>query len=214
MRGFYRKNFVCDENIAYILGAVLSDGYVWSTKDRYGTTYTVGLKVYDKSKYFAERFYDVAKNAGLNPFWYKPRLKIGRGFSEGKTLIEYRVVIRCKKLYEMIKKLKDEPEKIPQLLKTRREVLAFLHGFFDGDGNYSKIFRKRGKTGGHHQHQIQIRNVNNNLLEVIKALFVRLGYHPHMYPTSLGKRKAIGRVQLSRKAEVLSFLNFGGMRRV
>ena len=102
------------EELAYVIGVILGDGYLekYYDKKSSGYCYTVRLEVIDED--FARR-------------------------RRGKTL--YCVKARSAMLYKWLKSL--NLEKIGAMLQSERMKAAFLRGFFDSEGSISSSGGRR-----------------------------------------------------------------------
>ncbi|MEM1944320.1 MAG: LAGLIDADG family homing endonuclease [Nitrososphaerota archaeon] len=139
--------------LAYIIGVVAGDGYVW-WRQRPRESYhevTVGLTV--KGKEFAEEFSrclaTVLKRGPIKLSWSKRQFVVVR--------------VTCKALYELVGRLFNI-EKVKRFVEhCSRCKSAFLKGFLDSEGCVSK------------KSEVIIYNTNLGLLEYVKQLLESLG---------------------------------------
>ncbi len=146
------------EELAYIIGAKLGDGYVTmqlrvvKTDNRVRKCFAakIGLEVKDRD--FAEEFAKcLTKILGRAPI--KPKLWRSR----------YVVEVGSKTLYELLKKPVDLNRLIQYIEHCERCMAAFLRGFFDSEG----CIDERG--------HIFLFNSDHRLLEYVRELLQRLG---------------------------------------
>jgi len=135
------------EELAYVIGAVIGDGYV--CQQNYN--YIIALQVKDLE--FAEKFAEcIGKVLGREP--PKP---IAR--KDGTFVVE----VYSKTLYELLKKPIDI-DRIRQYVEhCIRCICASLRGFFDSEGSIDK------------DGEIRVYNSDKSLLEYIKDLLNMLG---------------------------------------
>ena len=142
------------EELAYVIGVVLGDGYA-SKKKRVIKGYNhvwIGLEAKDKE--FVEEFARcLAKVLGRRQIW--PRY----GRSSGRYVVE----VESKTLYELLRKPVDLERLKKYIEHCERCVAAFIRGFADSEGNVNK----RG--------YICIYNTDQRLLTYIMELLRRLG---------------------------------------
>jgi intein-encoded DNA endonuclease-like protein len=142
------------EELAYMIGVVLGDGYAYR-KRRAIKGYrdvVVGLKAMDRE--FVEEFAKcLAKVLGRKQI--RPRFRDDVG--------KYVVEVGSKTLYELLKKPVDLDRLKKYIEHCKRCVAAFLRGFADSEGSVNK----RG--------YICIYNTDQRLLIYVKELLRRLG---------------------------------------
>jgi len=140
------------EDLAYVIGVEAGDGYVWK-KSKPPPTYDeffIGLMVKDKE--FAEEFgRRLAKVLGREP----PMLRLNK---DGKWVVQ----VKCKTLYELLKKPIDIERIRPYVEHCERCITMFLRGFFDSEGCI---------YGG----MISVFNTDYRLLEYVIYLLRRIG---------------------------------------
>ncbi len=136
------------EELAYIIGVKLGDGYV----TKYGLRTKIGLHVKDRE--FAEEFSRcLAKVLGRAPI--KPKYR--------RSLKSYVVEARSKTLYQMLKKPVDM-RKLKRYIEHCKDCMAaFVRGFADSEGCIDK--------NGY----IAIYNTDLRLLTYVKGLLHQLG---------------------------------------
>ncbi len=135
---------------AYWLGFLFADGWIAIEHKKSGDYYRMGLQLSYKDKDVLQRF---CKSIGLNPKYIKNRL-VGSDFS---TKLYHIGEIRWgdQKIAQDLVKLgiiygyseqKGRRVKTPRLpiLQNRKLMLAFLSGFYDGDGTLG-FDKKTGK---------------------------------------------------------------------
>jgi intein-encoded DNA endonuclease-like protein len=142
------------EELAYVIGAKLGDGYIRRNKHTIKgyNTVRIGLEVKDRE--FAEEFGRcLAKVLGRRQI--KPRYRKDTG--------KYVAEARSQTLYELLKKPVDLDGLKKYIEHCERCMAAFLRGFVDSEGSVDK--------SGH----IRITNTDYELLEYVKGLLKRLG---------------------------------------
>ncbi len=158
-----RDAFGWNENIAYILGAMLGDGSAYVSNNGTKTImHRVDLSVCDEL--FAKRVFDSAKRTKLRPHWYKPQILT----NSIKTYTRYKVGFLSKHLYQLVKGIKEEPFKLLELIQDKKQAISVLAGFYDAEGHYCNKDKR-------HYH-LQISNTNVPLLSVMKLILEKLGY--------------------------------------
>jgi intein-encoded DNA endonuclease-like protein len=141
------------EELAYVIGAVLGDGYAHMrrrTIKGYNHVW-IGLKARDRE--FVEEFGRCLAKA-LNRRQIRPRYRRSSG--------RYVVEAKSKTLYELLRKPVDLDRLKPYIEHSERCVAAFLRGFADSEGSVDK------------RSYIRIYNTNVELLTYVKALLKRL----------------------------------------
>jgi len=144
------------QGLAYILGAIASDGYAYYIKSN--GSYRIGLKVKDKP--FADEFAKYLYIVGEKPREYT-RL-------DNKQLY-YVVEKGCKKIYEIVHRVK----KHEFIFENNDDIYLFIRGYFDGDGHLSHQFGDN--------YQVGITSVYKDRIEFITSLLKRVGFNPHIY---------------------------------
>ncbi|MHA1669725.1 MAG: LAGLIDADG family homing endonuclease [Promethearchaeota archaeon] len=135
---------------AYWLGFLFADGWIAIEHKKSGSYYRMGMELSSKDNNLIKRF---CKCIGLNPKYIKDRLR-GRDFS---TKLYQTVEIRwgdqkfAQDLLNLGMRYEQNEEKgrrvkTPKLpiLQNRKLMLAFLLGFYDGDGTLG-FDKKTGK---------------------------------------------------------------------
>jgi len=141
------------EELAYVIGVVLGDGYVkkGSRVIKGYNDVTIGLKARDRE--FVEEFARcLASVLGRGP------IRPGYMKSSGRYVVE----ARSETLYELLRKPVDLDGLKPYVEHCERCVAAFLRGFADSEGCVDK------------HGYIYIINTNVELLTYVKALLKRL----------------------------------------
>lgn len=158
-----RDAFDWNEDLAYILGAMLGDGCAYISYGGHSPIlYRVDLQV--GSEVFARRVFDAARRVGLRPHWYKPQVLT----NSIKTYTRYKVGFLSKRLYQLVKDIKEEPSKLLELIQDSRQAISFLAGFYDAEGHYCNKDKR-------HYH-LQMSNTNVPLLSVLKLILEKIGY--------------------------------------
>ena len=127
------------KDFAYILGAVLGDGYIYLRK------YGGEIRISVRDKDFAENFYDSLRkwsNLSCRLYYY-------RGF--WRVYSSSIIVAKVLKNFDL-NKLKDMPEEI---------IVAFLKGIYDAEGNLN---RRRVRF---YNSNITLINLVKKLLEIV-----------------------------------------------
>jgi intein-encoded DNA endonuclease-like protein len=159
------------EELAYVIGAKLGDGYVTKGGQivKGYNKVRIGLKVKDRE--FAEEFGRcLAKILGRRPI--KSRYR--------KSLRRYAIEVHSQTLYELLKKPVDLNRLKKYIEHCERCTAAFLRGFADSEGSVN--------NRGH----IRIYNTDRGLLEYVKDLLKRLGIGS-TGPKPLNKHGSIAR---------------------
>jgi intein-encoded DNA endonuclease-like protein len=142
------------EELAYIIGAKLGDGYAYKRGHaiRSYNDVIIGLKVKDRE--FAEEFgRSLAKVLGRQPI--RPRYN--------KSSERYVVEAKSQTLYELLKKPVDLDRLKKYIEHCERCMAAFLRGFADSEGYVDK------------KGYIEISNTGYELLTYVKDLLKRFG---------------------------------------
>jgi intein-encoded DNA endonuclease-like protein len=142
------------EELAYIIGAKLGDGYAYKRGHaiRSYNDVIIGLKVKDRE--FAVEFGRcLAKVLGRQPI--RPRYN--------KSSERYTVEAKSQTVYELLKKPVDLDRLKPYIEHCERCVAAFIRGFADSEGSVSE------------EGYIRIHNTDYRLLEYVKDLLKRFG---------------------------------------
>jgi len=165
------------EELAYVIGAVIGDGYVHRIqKYRYAVILTV------KNLEFAEKFaICIGKILGREP----PKPIPGKYGT-------FTVKVYSKTLYELLKKPIDINRIRRYVEHCIRCICAFLRGLFDSEGSIDK------------DGEIRVYNTNKSLLEYVKDLLRRLGIKatgPKLHSKARTPRKSptTGKTFLTRK---------------
>jgi intein-encoded DNA endonuclease-like protein len=159
------------EELAYVIGAKLGDGYVTKGGQliKGYNKVRIGLKVKDRE--FAEEFGRcLAKILGRRPI--KSRYR--------KSLRRYAIEVHSQTLYELLKKPVDLNRLKKYIEHCERCTAAFLRGFADSEGSVN--------NRGH----IRIYNTDRGLLEYVKDLLKRPGIES-TGPKPLNKHGSIAR---------------------
>uniref|UniRef100_A0A7C4XTN8 DOD-type homing endonuclease domain-containing protein n=1 Tax=Caldisericum exile TaxID=693075 RepID=A0A7C4XTN8_9BACT len=142
-------------NLAYILGVLLGDGWVIRQD------YSMGLGVTKKE--FAESFANALRAIGLNPNVYKQDKKLFQKVSPNANDI-WMVRGRSKQFYEWYKGL--NLEKIKEVIKGYE--VDFIRGFYESEGSC----RLSGKRS-----EVAVHNTDRDLIIFISGLLTGLGFH-------------------------------------
>ncbi|MDP6648157.1 MAG: LAGLIDADG family homing endonuclease [Candidatus Woesearchaeota archaeon] len=168
--------------LAYVIGVILGDGWVYKR----GYWYTIGLEALDKK--FCESFYHALKQLKINPSIFHSRNY-------------WRVVCSSKLFYIWFKsldfnKIKEISEKYP---------IDFLRGFYESEGNFSTY---KSKKYFFITYKITIVNTDKKLIDLVKFLLDRLGFHPTYHKRNQLKSnwKPLWALTLCRKLEVKQFI--------
>jgi len=142
--------------LAYILGAIASDGYACYIKSN--GSYRIGLKVKDAP--YAEAFANCLQVLNKKP-------RIYTRLDKGQTY--YVVEKGCKSIYELAKKIKNHEF----LFESDEEIYSFIRGYYDGDGHLSHVFGDNYVVG--------ITSVHKNRIDFIEKLLRSIGFNPYIY---------------------------------
>jgi intein-encoded DNA endonuclease-like protein len=177
------------EDLAYVIGAMLGDGYPRKKSRNKKDHYIIRLGVKDKE--FAEEFARrLAKVLG------RPPIKVRYERSARRYIVE----VESKTLYELLR-----PVNLKRLRKyiehCKRCMAAFLRGFADSEGNV-------GVEGF-----IRIYNTNYELLKYVKKLLRKLGIEctgpkPHRKGDTTRKDCYYIRVRASSNATFYRYVGF------
>jgi intein-encoded DNA endonuclease-like protein len=180
------------EDLAYIVGVYLSDGWVYAHKHQY----CIGLE--SASLEYAERFLKAAQGVGLNTS------TIGRRQApknpDWKHL--FRVQLGSKALYDYLRPLKEDPQRVVGLV--REYSWKFLSGFFDGDGTVNNL------SNGYRV--LYFMGTNKAIMDFIAETLGYQGFNPKRYveergPTPLVESGCtVYKVALTSKFEIETFL--------
>jgi len=175
-------------DLAYVIGLLLGDGYVYRTK----TGYCIQFDSIDKK--LIEDF-----NRRICNIFERHKLYAIRKEERSWGTITYRVRVYNKQLYNLLRK---PLKSLLNFVLSYPE--AFTIGFFNADGSVW-LHRVNSKT----YPKLQFYNSDKNLLNIIKKILENLGYHPTLvgpYKQRGFGRKPMYRVCMSRKEEVESFI--------
>jgi len=150
-----------DTNLAYMLGLLKGDGFV------YCSSYTNGkLVVFQNTELcLVKNFSKCLKRVGLNPNTFIAK-------SSKKSLnkkISYRTQAYSKIFYEWYKNL--DFTYLKEKLNNEEKIIAFLKGFYEAEG--SLHFSKRCKY-------LQFTNTNLELINFVKFLLEKIGFNFHL----------------------------------
>jgi intein-encoded DNA endonuclease-like protein len=173
-----RKDFSFTPQLAYVIGAVLGDGDIKHAKTG---DYIVRVRTVDSS--FAEKYYKLAKESGLNPWWCKPEKCEGRF---GKNPL-YCIHVSSKKLFTLIARLRENPKLLVDLLENERFICNFLAGFYDAEGSMRLTKRKRGIV----KDAVMFCNTNLELQNVVLFLLKRLGFKAKIIARNFGENRRL-----------------------
>jgi len=146
-----------DENLAYIIGVALGDGYIWAKEPK--TTKAIRLKV--KSGRFVNSFQAAVERLGIST---------NRFYDRRDDEIELKV--HSTSLGRFISRFKEEPNKLTEEIRNQKEKIAFLRGYYESDGCLT--YNKRWP-------QIYITDGNLALLCVAKNFIRDLGFESSVY---------------------------------
>ncbi len=170
-----KPNLNPTKNLAYALGAILGDGFVF----KHSRSYRIGLDVTNQK--FSTNFYDALKNIGLNPF--KREVMPSNGIGKLK---KYVVIANSKIFGEWYKRL--SLAELEKFLVEEENILAFIKGFYESEGQIYK--NKSGYITLH------IHNTNLNLLKMVEHICRTVDlnfklYGPYKNSGKLGKNQKL-----------------------
>lgn len=142
----------------YVFGALKGDGNIYKNR--------ISFSVKDKE--FAEEFHQCCKSIGLNPSNIK--IKSSKTTKQGFLYVTYSTSIN---LTEWCNKL--EYNQI--LLLSRGYKVAFLRGFFDAEG----CFSKSKNQNGYYSYSASITNTNKCLIDIVKGIVSSLGFNSSIH---------------------------------
>jgi DNA gyrase subunit A len=165
-----------NENIAYLLGMFMSEGWITKNPGK-NNTYRIGFSC--NSREMIEKIADVL----MQEFDYVPGIK-ERGYmirnSKGEAIISYQYTIRISKNYICnflienfeLAGLKAQDKRIPQQIFISPEavIYAFVSGLIDGDGSVHKT-----------RSAIQYASISEKLIGQLQILLQQLGIFSARY---------------------------------
>lgn len=180
-------------DLSYIIGTVLSDGWV--------TRHRVSMAV--KEWEYAQRFMVALQNIGSG-ITKMTKTKNPQGVPL------YLVGIGSRVLYAFMEPFKSSPWLAKPLIDAH--PWAFLSGFFDGDGCVSKFNNRPAHSL--FPYRALFRGSNESLMDLIKVILETLGLHPKKYSAVSTSEPTPGytytrrmfSIELLRRAEVWMFL--------
>jgi intein/homing endonuclease len=144
----------------YVLGALVGDGYV--QRNKANRNYEINLQTTDRI--FAIRVKQKLDKLRIPSWLFCPK----RRTKAGNTV--YWLYFVRKRIYDLVKQIRLNPDILKVLLKTADEVREFIHGFYDAEG----CFDRDG-------YRIELDNTNRRLMEIVYDFLVKLGYKPKFY---------------------------------
>jgi len=145
-----------DKQLAYIKGVMDGDGYVIRRK----RSSSLCLDV--KSRIFAKRFFKALEQIGLQPRTYE-RNRIRKNF-QGYTFRSHHIIVRATCSHELVERIKT------MQLRTIKEKIAYLQGFYDSEGCYSVDYYPDRTC-----YNLRFRNSDLLLLKRIQKMLESLG---------------------------------------
>jgi len=190
----WKDNQIPDMNddLAYMIGVILGDGYTINKRYPYLNVYRIGLTTKDKE--FALAFKTAQQNLGL-----KSRLN---QLKNGRNKQLYVVDANNRGLTKWICNL-DEC-KIENLMVEKALAVAFIKGFYDSEGDFARL-----------RLQIRISNTNLSKLKLVNKLLERfLNIKGHVILQKPSKmhygKKDVYRLGIYKQADTLKFLQTVG----
>jgi len=183
-------NLEPSEDLAYVVGVILGDGYA----NNVGTNYRVMLNV--RSVEFANSFSSALARLGFRPKVYRILGKKGR-YSNKEF---YVCQANSAKFVRWFRRssLADIEKRI---LLTNQFKIKFLKGIYESEGSLSW----RPNLRNYH---IYISNTDYELICLVKNLLNELGFSPTIpNPSKFPNRKDLYTCRLNRKSEIKQFLN-------
>lgn len=185
---YYQPNLNPSQELAYILGVRVGDGYVLS---KTGCHY-FSLRTIDKA--FAERTKNALEGIGL----YAPILEVhlkDKGIRQNQKP-QFQVMARSKIFADWL--LKNDLSQTESLVKTSSELsCAFLQGLFDSEGC---ITNSQGRAWS-----CRIYNTNKDLLLMASRMMAKLGFSTRLY--SYPNRGSFGK----NPKDILNLTLLGGL---
>ncbi len=170
------------EDISYILGVILGDGWVYNKKH----SYSVNLDSIDRV--FCEEFKMALKRIGLNPCLIKKNRKV------------WRTTATSKLFYIWYKSLKTKDIKNIALMHP----IKFVKGFYESEGCLS-LYKE--KKHGYRYYNITIANTQKTLMNLTMKLLNQLNFHPTIHKRNIEPpRKNIWAISIAKQKEVPIFL--------
>jgi intein-encoded DNA endonuclease-like protein len=128
----YKIDLTPTEELGYLCGLVMGDGYLYKAKSR---NYTIGLETTDEE--LANAFVETVNHVFPQLSVCVNERKRKHGFSAKKSVI---ITTSSKMLYEALRpfKLPDYRWIIPSFIDTKDSLRGFIRGIFDTEGGVHK----------------------------------------------------------------------------
>jgi intein-encoded DNA endonuclease-like protein len=202
VKGFRKRvrHYPPSPELAYIIGVVKGDGYIYVNKHKSGNGYAIGLRAKDFE--FVSEFRDnVVRLLGRYLKIYRVK-----NFGYGKDPGSIFVIHFCdKSLFMVLKK---------PIAKLEKYIMAyperFLRGFFDAEG-----FARTRREGTRRtvRFEVGLSNTDIRLLDFVRKLLVKLKIYPaprtYRKPPHLGKLPCY-EIKIYRKDSVRRFMSLIG----
>jgi intein-encoded DNA endonuclease-like protein len=180
-----KPNLSMTNSLAYVLGVLKGDGYVYSyRKGRIGN-YRIALSVTNVD--FAREFEKALKAVGLNPQSIR-KIEKPPGYAKKP---QFQVEACSKRFVEWYTKL--SLDSLEKLLSTSQLAFSFLKGFYQSEGY---VYKHRRSW------YVAIYNKNLALCDLILRILRREGFNPIFFVDG----KQCGTMKLTRKREAERFL--------
>lgn len=185
-----KPDLTSTENLAYLLGLLMGDGFVISNK----TTKAAIIGFQSTDEKLSLNFLECLSKIGLHAkiFKVKPHNKVSK--SDAFSVVSY-----SKNFVNWYRNL--TLENLKTLLDSRDKIISFLKGFYEAEG-HSHI-SKRGQL------TVAFTNTDLNLQKLVQALLLNLGFDFRLngpYWTGRVNEKPYYNVRTSKKLQSLSFL--------
>jgi len=167
-----KPNLAPTVQLAYLLGAIMGDGYTHFWNKGNGDNAAIVLRV--KSLRFSKKFANYMQMIGLRPKLFREKDYTKAGRKSFFTVLTY-----SKEFVMWYKQL--TLNKVRNFLLDINLKKAFIEGFWDAEGNWHKPKKKKKCI------MIQIGNSNLKLLGFIQQILLELGYRTSKYIKSPNK---------------------------
>ncbi len=178
-----------NEDLAYVLGVIFGDGCAYYGKTSWYVQLTTTSETFNRS------FENALKKLG-----YTVTTDIEKRKAPSHWKKQWRTYACSVELVRWVKKLREDINKLKELIKTKEYVIAFLRGFYESEGSL--------KRNGAHSVSLTISNTNKYLVEFVEELIEKIGFKTSVYTIQKkGRRKTAYEINLlGTYKEKLAFL--------